>query len=130
MCPGSVLVATWSIAVTARPLPLSARVALRRLMPNATWPHCPHPPRTPPFFRRPPMPNTTAPPPSDQLPVIIIGAGPVGLAAAAHDLERGLTPVVLEAGASVGAAIAQWGHTRLFSPWEYNIDDAARRLLD
>lgn len=76
------------------------------------------------------MPNTTDTPPSDQLPVIIIGAGPVGLAAAAHVLERGLTPVVLEAGASVGAAIAQWGHTRLFSPWEYNIDDAARRLLD
>src|SRR5699024_12161507 len=84
----------------------------------------------PPFFRRPPMPNTTDTPPSDQLPVIIIGAGPVGLAAAAHVLERGLTPVVLDAGASVGAAIAQWGHTRLFSPWEYNIDDAARRLLD
>src|SRR5699024_11632585 len=80
--------------------------------------------------RRPPMPNTTDTPPSDQLPVIIIGAGPVGLAAAAHVLERGLTPVVLEAGASVGAAIAQWCHTRLFSPWGDNIDDAARRLLD
>src|SRR5699024_12573020 len=76
------------------------------------------------------MPNTTDTPPSDQLPVIIIGAGPVGLAAAAHVLERGLTLVVLEAGASVGAAIAKWGHTRLFSPWEYNIDEAARRLLD
>src|SRR5699024_3176065 len=128
MCPGSLLVATWSIAVTARPSPLPARLALRRWMPNATWPHCPPPPRSPPFFRRPPMPNTTDTPPSDQLPVIIIGAGPVGLAAAAHVLERGLTPVVLEAGASVGAAIAQWGHTRLFSPGEYNIDDAARRL--
>src|SRR5699024_3309880 len=84
----------------------------------------------PPFFRRPPMPNTTDTPPSDQLPVIIIGAGPVGLAAAARVLERGLTPVVLDAGASVGAALAQWGHTRLFSPWEDNIDDAARPLLD
>ena len=30
--------------------------------------------------------------------VAIIGAGPVGLAAAAHVLERGLTPIVLEAG--------------------------------
>src|SRR5690625_7515961 len=76
------------------------------------------------------MPNTTDTPPSDQLPVIIIGAGPVGLAAAAHVLERGLTPVVLEAGASVAAAIAQWGHTRLFSPWEYNMDAAAQRLLE
>lgn len=66
----------------------------------------------------------------DQLPVVIIGAGPVGLAAAAHLRERGLSPLVLEAGQSAGAAIAQWGHTRLFSPWQYNIDDAARRLLE
>lgn len=32
------------------------------------------------------------------LPVVVIGAGPVGLAAAAHLLERGLEPLVLEAG--------------------------------
>ena len=67
---------------------------------------------------------------TDALPVIIIGAGPIGLAAAAHLQERGQQPLVLEAGPSAGAAIAQWGHTRLFSPWRYNIDDAARRLLD
>ena len=30
--------------------------------------------------------------------VAILGAGPVGLAAAAHVLERGMQPVVLEAG--------------------------------
>ena len=66
----------------------------------------------------------------DDLPVVIIGAGPVGLAAAAHVRERGLTPVVLEAGDSVAAAIRTWGHTRLFSPWRYNIDEAARRLLE
>lgn len=67
---------------------------------------------------------------NDDLPAIIIGAGPVGLAAAAHLTERGITPLVLEAGPSVGASIAQWGHTKLFSPWQYNIDDAARRLLE
>jgi thioredoxin reductase len=61
--------------------------------------------------------------------VAIIGAGPVGLAAAAHVLERGLKPVVLEAGDSVGHAVRQWGHVQLFSPWEYNIDRAAARLL-
>ena len=61
--------------------------------------------------------------------VAIIGAGPVGLAAAAHALERGLMPVVLEAGAEAGHAVRQWSHVRMFSPWEYNIDRAAERLL-
>lgn len=63
-------------------------------------------------------------------PVLVIGAGPVGLAAAAHLHERGLPFRVLEQGPEVGAAISQWGHTQLFSPWEYNIDAAARRLLE
>ena len=61
--------------------------------------------------------------------VAVIGAGPVGLAAAAHLLERGMIPVVLEAGADVGHAVRQWHHVQLFSPWEYNIDKAAERLL-
>src|SRR6202035_5341435 len=59
----------------------------------------------------------------------IIGAGPVGLAAAAHVLERGLRPIVLEAGADIAHAVRQWGHVQLFSPWEYNVDRAAARLL-
>lgn len=61
--------------------------------------------------------------------IAIIGAGPVGLAAASHALERGLTPIVLEAGAQAGHAVREWGHVRMFSPWEYNIDRAAERLL-
>ncbi|MFC8846041.1 MULTISPECIES: FAD-dependent oxidoreductase [unclassified Micromonospora] len=65
----------------------------------------------------------------DDLPVVVIGAGPVGLAAAAHLHGRGLPFTVLEAGESVGAAVRQWGHVRAFSPWRYDIDDAARRLL-
>lgn len=64
------------------------------------------------------------------LPVAVIGAGPVGLAAAAHLVERGITPLVLERGESVGAALLDWGHVRVFSPWKYNIDAAARALLD
>ena len=62
--------------------------------------------------------------------VAVIGGGPVGLAAAAHLLERGVTPVILEAGPTIGHAVRQWSHVQLFSPWEYNIDKAARRLLE
>ncbi|MEA2883336.1 MAG: hypothetical protein QOH32_2592, partial [Bradyrhizobium sp.] len=62
--------------------------------------------------------------------VAVIGGGPVGLAAAAHLLERGLTPVILEAGPTIGHAVRQWSHVQLFSPWEYNLDKAARRLLE
>jgi thioredoxin reductase len=63
------------------------------------------------------------------LPVAVIGAGPVGLAAAAHLLERSLTPLIFEAGDAPAAAVSAWGHTRLFSPWRYDVDAAARRLL-
>ncbi|WP_421762343.1 NAD(P)-binding protein [Devosia sp.] len=63
------------------------------------------------------------------LPVAVIGAGPVGLAAAAHLVQRGQVPVVFEQGSEVGAAIRQWAHVRLFSPWQYTVDAAARTLL-
>ena len=62
-------------------------------------------------------------------PVAVIGAGPVGLAAAAHLLARGLDPLVLEAGDAVGASIRRWGHVRVFSPWELDVDPAAAALL-
>jgi thioredoxin reductase len=64
------------------------------------------------------------------LPVVIIGAGPVGLAAAAHLLARGETPLVLEAGAAVGGSIRQWQHVRFFSPWKYTVDAASVALLE
>jgi hypothetical protein len=65
-----------------------------------------------------------------ELPIAVIGAGPVGLAAAAHLLARGLTPLVLEAGPAVGHAVGAWGHVRMFTPWRYCVDDAARALLE
>jgi hypothetical protein len=64
------------------------------------------------------------------LPVAVIGAGPVGLAAAARLVERGIKPIIFERGASVGASVLEWGHVRVFSPWKYNIDDAGRSLLE
>ncbi|RIQ14525.1 FAD-dependent oxidoreductase [Jiangella rhizosphaerae] len=63
-------------------------------------------------------------------PVVIAGGGPVGLAAAAELAERGLEVVVFERGATAGAAVAAWGHVRLFSAWPELIAPAARRLLE
>ena len=63
------------------------------------------------------------------LPVAVIGAGPIGLAAAAHLLERGFAPLVLEAGDTIAASFESYRHVQLFSPWRYNIDSAARRLI-
>ncbi len=65
-----------------------------------------------------------------ELPVVVIGAGPQGLAAAAHLLERGLEPLVLEAGEGPGSAVSEWGHVRLFSEWPELVDKAAVRLLE
>jgi hypothetical protein len=66
----------------------------------------------------------------ENLPVVVIGAGPVGLAAAAHLSTRGLSHVVLEASEGVAACFRSTAHVRLFSPWQMNIDAAARRLLE
>jgi thioredoxin reductase len=64
-----------------------------------------------------------------QHPLVIIGAGPIGLAAATHAHQRGLPAVVLEAGTGAGAAVREWGHVRLFSPWSELIDPVAEKLL-
>ncbi|TIC88974.1 flavoprotein [Nocardioides sp. GY 10113] len=66
----------------------------------------------------------------DELPVVVIGAGPQGLAAAAHLLERGLEPLVLESGSGPASAIAEWGHVRLFSAWPELVDAASARFLE
>lgn len=62
-------------------------------------------------------------------PIAILGAGPVGMAAAAHLTMRGIPFRIFEAGHTVGANLIDWGHVRVFSPWRYNIDKAAERLL-
>src|SRR5690349_14049641 len=64
-----------------------------------------------------------------EAPVVVIGAGPVGLAAGAHLVQRGLPALVLEAGDRVGAAMRDWGHIRTFTPWQYLVDPAAEQLL-
>lgn len=65
----------------------------------------------------------------DNLPIAIIGGGPVGLASAAHLTKRNIPFILFEAGASVGQNFLSWGHVRVFSQWEYNIDKVAEELL-
>lgn len=62
-------------------------------------------------------------------PVVIVGAGPTGLAAAAHAQSRGLRTVVLESGPTAGSAVREWGHVRLFSAWNELVDPTAEKLL-
>lgn len=61
--------------------------------------------------------------------IAIIGGGPVGLAAAAHAIARGLAPVVFEQGDAAGHAVRHWAHVPMFSNWALNVDQAAARLL-
>ncbi|PNG24078.1 NAD(P)-binding domain-containing protein [Streptomyces cahuitamycinicus] len=68
-------------------------------------------------------------PATAELPVVVIGAGPAGLAAAAHLLDQGIEPLVLEAGQKSGAAVREWAHVRLFSTWGEVVDPVAEKLL-
>jgi cation diffusion facilitator CzcD-associated flavoprotein CzcO len=58
----------------------------------------------------------------DKLPIAVIGAGPIGLAASVHLIERGLPVKVYEAGSGVGASIRDWSHVHIFTPWRYCVD--------
>ncbi|RVW01868.1 FAD-dependent oxidoreductase [Rhodococcus xishaensis] len=67
---------------------------------------------------------------NSNLPVVVVGAGPIGLSAAANVLDQGMTPIVLEAGDAIAANIRDWAHVRLFSPWRYLVDPVAEKMLD
>lgn len=62
--------------------------------------------------------------------VVVIGAGPVGIAAAAHLAARGIEATVLEQGPSAGSAMLEWGHVQVFTPWRYVTDDAVVAMLE
>lgn len=66
---------------------------------------------------------------TEALPFVVIGAGPIGLAAAAQLIERDIQPLVLEAGPAAAAAVREWSHVRLFSTWSEVVDPAAEKLL-
>ncbi len=65
----------------------------------------------------------------DTLPVAIIGAGPIGLATAAHLSQRNQPFIILESGMEIADNVRSWGHVPMFSPWKLNIDEASRELL-
>lgn len=65
----------------------------------------------------------------NDLPTIVVGAGPIGLTAAARLHARGMPFLVLEAGLKVGASIREWGHVKLFSSWRHLVDEEVARQL-
>lgn len=53
----------------------------------------------------------------------------VGLAVAAQLVARGETPIVFEAGDTVGHSILQWARVHAFAPWRYCTDKLAASML-
>ncbi len=59
--------------------------------------------------------------PKTELPwVAVIGAGPVGLEAALYARACGLPVAVYDRG-EIAESVRQWGHTRMFTPFGWNI---------
>lgn len=67
--------------------------------------------------------------PKSLAPVVIVGAGPVGLAAAAQMVERGLDFMILESGPRVADSMRSFGHVRLFTPWAHLTCPTSVQLL-
>ena len=60
---------------------------------------------------------------------LVVGAGPIGLEAAAAARAAGHAVTVLERG-DVADHVRQWGHVQLFTTVEMNSGPAGRALLD
>ena len=61
--------------------------------------------------------------------IAILGAGPTGLEAALAALEKGFEPTVYEAADAPAGHVGEWGHVRLFTPWEMNVSPRAASAL-
>ena len=59
----------------------------------------------------------------------VIGAGPIGLEAAATALDQGFDVHVFERG-EVGAHPIAWGHVRMFTPWRMNLGPRSAARLE
>src|SRR5699024_12134495 len=58
-----------------------------------------------------------------------IGGVPVGVSVASHLVSRNQPFILFESGEQVGTSFLDYGHVRVFSPWQYNIDPASKKLL-
>lgn len=61
--------------------------------------------------------------------VLIIGAGPIGLAMASRLTLANIPFLILEKGRSAGSNILSWGHVNLFTNWKESVDDQSVKLL-
>lgn len=61
--------------------------------------------------------------------IAILGAGPIGLEAAAGAAEAGVDFTVYEVAEGVADNVRTWGHVQLFTPWSMNVSGRVRRLL-
>jgi thioredoxin reductase len=60
--------------------------------------------------------------------VAVLGAGPIGLEAAAHAAQLGYPVTVYDRG-DVAEAVGQWGHVRLFTPFGMNCTPLGLELI-
>ncbi len=61
--------------------------------------------------------------------IAIVGGGPIGIEAALAAAERGWPFTVYEAAGSIAGNVRDWGHVRLFTPWDMNVSARVRRAL-
>ena len=60
----------------------------------------------------------------------VLGAGPVGLETALAAAEHGLDFTIYDAEPTVAGHVRDWGHLRLFTPWDMNVSPRMRRALE
>src|SRR4051794_22791869 len=62
--------------------------------------------------------------------IAILGAGPIGLEAALAAAQRGWPFTVYERSGAVAGHVRQWGHVRAFTPWDMNVSERMRAVLE